>query len=184
MDVFQLALTHTLHHEGVDSDHPADRGGVTKYGISIRFLRAEGHDVDGDGDVDEDDIHALTKDHAAAVYRRYFWDRNGLDKIGSGIISRKIFDIAVNAGSRAAWKIAQKAYNEARRKHYVSKPGPLTVDGVPGPATRAAFNNNAKLDYQIINELREQQKKFYAGIIIRDPTQKAFELGWLRRACY
>jgi len=45
---FEDALPTVLRHEGLYSEDPADPGGATNYGISLRFLRQLG-DTDGDG---------------------------------------------------------------------------------------------------------------------------------------
>jgi lysozyme family protein len=69
---FDLSLPHILEHEGGDKlvDHPADPGGITRWGISLRALRKLGIDVDGDGDSDADDIRALSIEDARGIYSR------------------------------------------------------------------------------------------------------------------
>ena len=61
-DAFPAALAVTLRYEGGYANDPADAGGETAYGISKAQYPLL-------------DIKALTRDQAAAVYRRDYWDR-------------------------------------------------------------------------------------------------------------
>jgi lysozyme family protein len=80
-----VAVAKLLGVEGGFVDDRADRGGATKYGISLRFLKAEGaidanhdgfadFDLDMDGDIDGADIRNLTMSEAVALYHRCFWE--------------------------------------------------------------------------------------------------------------
>ena len=55
-----------------------DLGGVTMYGVSLILLKElslwEGG-IDGDGDIDQDDVRAVTKDTARAIFKRHLGDR-------------------------------------------------------------------------------------------------------------
>ena len=77
-EVFEAAHAHVAKWEGGYFDHPNDPGGVTMYGVSLMFLKGldlwEG-DIDGDGDIDRDDVLAVTKDTARDIFKRHFWDR-------------------------------------------------------------------------------------------------------------
>ena len=69
-EVFEAAHAHVAKWEGGYFDHPNDPGGVTMYGVSLMFLKGldlwEG-DIDGDGDIDRDDVLAVTKDTARDI---------------------------------------------------------------------------------------------------------------------
>lgn len=173
MSNFDWALTKTLHHEGGFVDNPADPGGATYRGVSLRFLRSVGEDIDGDGDVDYDDIIALKSaepDVLAGIYKRYFWDPNRLDEVSSELLSGKIFDMAVNMGSKQAWKIVQRAS------------GHLTADGIVGPKTLAFLRESSRSDHKLIGRIRAEQAKFYTRLIAQKPSLGTFALGWYRRA--
>ena len=64
-EVFEAAHAHVAKWEGGYFDHPNDPGGVTMYGVSLMFLKGLdlwGGDIDGDGDIDRDDVLAVTKE--------------------------------------------------------------------------------------------------------------------------
>ena len=44
-----------LSWEGGFANVPGDRGGATKYGVTISTWKAQGYDKDGDGDIDVED---------------------------------------------------------------------------------------------------------------------------------
>lgn len=59
-----------LDREGGYVNHPADRGGPTGFGITEAVARANGY---------RGAMRALPRDEAAAIYRRLYWLRPGLD---------------------------------------------------------------------------------------------------------
>jgi lysozyme family protein len=176
---FEYAVDCVLHHEGGYVDHKNDPGGATDFGISLRYLQGQSvidGDFDGDGDIDADDIAAMTREDAIEAYKKGFWKPNKLNKIQSDLISTKIFDMCVNMGSKQAWKLVQRA---------VTKLGdPLKADGIVGPITLKAINYFLTEDYLLIDEIRLKQRSFYEGLIQRKPKLSVFALGWFRRAAF
>lgn len=176
---FQISIPHILEHEGGFVNHNSDPGGATKYGVSLRFLTKRGDllgDFDGDGDVDIDDIMAMTVPQAKNVYRVAFWDASQLDSVKSQMAATKIFDMCVNMGSKQAWKIVQRACS--------AMGSPLIDDGVVGPNTLQVVNSLNHFDYDLVISIRELQRAFYTGIMKRKPKLQAFSLGWYRRAAF
>lgn len=185
MSNFNWGVECVLHHEGGWVNDPADPGGATNFGISLRYLQARGDqdgdglldgDLDGDGDVDIDDISAATLDDAIGLYRTGFWEPNQLDKIRSELVAIKIFDMTVNMGSKQAWKIVQRSCNQLGSQ--------LVADGKVGPNTLSAVNSYHKVDYDLVNVIRERQANFYETLIEKKPTLAKFRLGWRRRAAF
>lgn len=172
MSNFRWALKKTLHHEGGFVDNPADPGGATFRGVSLRFLKAEGHDVDGDGDVDLRDIQALVAQPEVVdgIYQMYFWTPNRLNEVPSELLSCKIFDMCVNMGPRQAWKLVQRAS------------GRLTADGIVGPKTIEHLVQSDVMDYKLLAKIRLEQDKFYCQLVKTKPELGVFLKGWRRRA--
>lgn len=160
--------------EGGFVDDPVDRGGATKYGISLRFLKSEGgagFDLDFDGDIDGQDIRQLTIDDARTLYHRCFWRALDCDTLDRPI-GEMLFDQAVNGGRVAAVKMLQAAV------------GHVNVDGVLGPRSWRrvdAFVAEVGM-VNLVDAYREQVKHRYLQIVARNPSQQRFLRGWLNRA--
>lgn len=192
-DRFLRAFAHLLGIEGGYVNDPVDRGGATKYGISLRFLVAEGKidddadgfadfDLDMDGDIDGADIRKLTILDAKILYRTCFWDRLDCDSFEEPI-GEILFDQAVNGGLKAAAKLLQRALNAiARERRY--RTIPLKVDGVLGEQTRARLNTYLARfgEEEIVEAYREAVKDRYHDIVRRNPSQARFLRGWINRA--
>lgn len=177
--LFRRALAVVMEHEGGFVNDPADPGGATQWGVSLRFLRSLGTavgDVDGDGDIDEADVRLLTIDRAAQIYRSHWWDRFGYAGLPPDL-AVKLFDLAVNMGAGMAHRCAQRA---ARSVGHA-----LTDDGVLGPQSRALF---ARLDGSglegLLPALRSEAAGRYRALIAANPTLRKFEPGWLNRAYF
>lgn len=176
MSFFEAAIPVVLKHEGWGRfvQHPADPGGATKWGISLRFLREQGTagDVDGDGDVDADDVRKLTRDQAEHFYRCRFWDLNSYSILVDQDVATKVFDTCVNTGPKPAHKILQRALRACGSQ--------LLDDGELGPKTLTAAN--AVPPVQLLIGLRCEQAGYYRELIARNAAREAFRTGWLNRA--
>lgn len=169
MGCFEKAHAFVARMEGGFVDDPADPGGTTNYGVSLRFLKSQGleaGDIDGDGDIDADDIRALTPERAAGVLRRAFWDVFPLD-IVPGPLALAVYDTAVNMGLRQAKKLAQKALD-------------IRADGIWGPLTwgtiRACSDPKAAALAMV-----ERRRERYAALVRNNPALGKFSRGWENR---
>ena len=162
-DAFDRAVEIVLQHEGGLVDDPDDPGGITKYGISYRFLR---HRRVQPGST-PDDIRKLTRAAAIELYRRHFWERYGYGRLPDMSIATKVFDLSVNMGPRSAHKCLQRALRAAGER--------VDEDGALGPQTVAAVHQAAPGG--ILAALRSEAAGYY-----RNRRRPKYIAGWLNRA--
>lgn len=177
-DRFNEALTETLKNEGGYNDVQGDAGGATNFGISLRYLKDlyksdDWVDLNGDGVIDAKDIKALSKEDAAKIYYKQFWQRQHCDLITHKEVAIKLFDMSVNMGLKQAAKLLQRAVN---RLGIVK----LVDDGILGQASITAINKaNAR---HLIVMLRYECVMFYQDLVKTKPDYSKFLKGWTIRA--
>lgn len=174
---FYKAIQFTSKYEGGEkfTDDPLDRGGATRWGVSLRF--AEGtndlalFDLDKDGKITKNDIKLLDKDTAYKVYKKYFWDIAKLDELSSDKKAFIFFDAIVNHGLRNATGMAQRALIDLGFK--------IGFDRLFGRQTFGALEevDEEKFIYMFL----EKRKNFFEAIVKNDPSQNRFIKGWLNR---
>jgi len=108
---FNDAINFVLKHEGGTSNHTADPGGLTKFGISSKQYPQVSNVT-------------FTLFDAKTIYQRDFWK---YDKVTDQRVAAKIFDMAVNMGASKAHQQVQVVLN-------------LNRDGVFGDDTLAKVN--------------------------------------------
>ena len=181
-DNFSIAHKFTAKWEGGESDHPDDGGGLTKYGVSLKFLGGlSGTQSNRDVlermgirlPITRQVIYDLTRDQAASLFRWQFWDklRLGLIPLRPAVV---LYDAAVNSGPAQSVKLAQRGYNRC-----VAYGQPLVVDGIMGPATRAAMQL-ADTD-KCLSAMLDAREAFFQTIVDNNPSQQVFLRGWINR---
>jgi lysozyme family protein len=89
----------TAKWEGGWSDHPADPGGKTMYGVTEAvyhaWLRRQGRKIAP--------VRTISKIDALAIYRSVYWDAIGGDGLAAGV-DLATYDAAVNSGPARAKK--------------------------------------------------------------------------------
>jgi lysozyme family protein len=154
---FPRALSHVLTYEGGYSDHSSDPGGATKYGITHAVLAQH-----RGTSVTKADMQALTREEAAEIYRRRYWETARCAALPGGL-DLAVFDCAVNQGTGRAARLLQEALQVA-------------ADGVIGPKTLAAIATTPPQD--LLAEFMARRMRAYASLTKLFPT---FGLGWSRR---
>lgn len=145
---FDRCLAEVLKHEGGYVDHPSDPGGETNMGISRRSYPNE-------------NIKGMTRERAAFLYRRDFWNPVRGDDLPAGL-DLVAFDAAVNSGVSRGAKWVQRALG-------------VPDDGKIGPATIAAAKKAdvpAVIEKALANRL---------GFLMALKTWPTFGRGWKRR---
>lgn len=93
---FDACLRFVLQYEGGYVDDPRDPGGATNLGVTKDTLETWRRRP-----VTKAEVRALTRDEAAAIYRKLYWDAIGGDILPAGV-DLIAFDIAVNMGAGRA----------------------------------------------------------------------------------
>ncbi|UUI59252.1 glycoside hydrolase family 108 protein [Aeromonas salmonicida] len=174
-DTFSSALAWLLRPdvEGGEVNHPADRGGHTKYGIADA---ADGK-KDGMADLDRDGqpdiaIRDLTPAHTELFYRANYWLPARCDRVDSvcPLIAIALFDGAVHHGPGRAVRQLQQALG-------------ILADGVLGPQTLRVLAAKTGRDggRALLLGLLEIRASYMLGIVRKDPSQWANAWGWVNR---
>lgn len=161
MSAFARIIPHVLEAEGGLVNNPKDPGGITNYGISLRFAGSVHFDLNNDGRTNSADIIGLSEQDAVALYRKHFWDLLDLDQFPPAI-AFVVFDAAVNQGPSAAIRDLQMALN-------------VSADGKFGPKSFEALRKANK------EKLLSEVLAFRALRYARTRNFATFGVGWMRR---
>lgn len=164
-----------IAREGGYSNHPADRGGPTRWGITEAVARQHGF---------TGDMRVFPRSEAVAIYRRIYWLRPHFAEVAerAPALAAELFDTGVNMGTGIAARFLQRALNALNRnaRDYPD----MAVDGVIGPATLTALG--AFLDHRspsgeevLIKAVEALQGERYLALAERRPANEAFLYGWL-----
>lgn len=171
-----------IRREGGFNDIKEDRGGSTQYGVSLRYARGIGLDLDHDGDVDTDDIRLVTPQVAAQLYKDDFMHKPGIDRL-PGELHAQLVDCAVNHGPPRAVKFLQHVLVQAGFLPEIGDNGRAQDDGVIGRKTVAAAEQaQAQMGPFLTNAIVEERLGFFDWIVSRRPDQVKFLKGWRNRA--
>ncbi|MGQ0660944.1 glycoside hydrolase family 108 protein [Sphingosinicella sp.] len=174
MDIDSM-IEELIDREGDYVNHPADRGGPTRWGITEAVARAHGY---------RGDMRALPRAEAASVYRRIYWLRPGFDRVAERApkVAAESFDTAVNMGPETAVGFLQRALNALNRngRDYAD----IMVDRRIGPATLGALGGflaarGAAGEAVLVRALDALQGERYVGLAEARPANEAFLYGWL-----
>ncbi|HEU0066838.1 MAG TPA: glycosyl hydrolase 108 family protein [Sphingomonas sp.] len=174
MDIAAL-IEGVIDREGGFSDHPADAGGATRFGISERVARGDGYDGP---------MRTLPYERAVAIYRRRYWIAPGFDRIAVAMprIAAELFDTGVNMGPAVATAFLQRALNALNRG--ASDYPDLALDGRIGAATLAALaafraRRGAGAETVLLKAIEALQGERYVALAETRPANEAFLYGWL-----
>jgi lysozyme family protein len=164
-----------IAREGGYIDHPADRGGPTRFGITERVARAHGY---------AGDMRKLPEERAAAIYRRLYWLRPRFDQVAERApgIAAELFDTGVNMGPRVPAGFLQRALNALNRG--AADYADIAPDGLIGPATLAALDGFLAArgragETVLLKAIEALQGERYLTLAEARPANEAFLYGWL-----
>ena len=165
-----------MEREGGYVDHPADKGGPTRFGITVAVARAHGY---------FGAMSALPREEAAAIYRRLYWLRPRFDAVAERCprLAAELFDTGVNMGPAVATTFLQRALTALNRnaRDYAD----LVPDGRVGPRTLAALDaflavrGKSGGETVLMRALEALQGERYLRLAERRPANEAFLYGWL-----
>lgn len=144
------------------TNDPADRGGPTKFGITLATLRDYHHD----DAVTAEEVEDLTEDEAKRIYRALFVDRPKFALIANDNIRAFLVDWGVNSGPKRPIKALQGLVG-------------VPADGILGTFT--ASKANSADQRWLYNALIQARMEFVDAIVAHDPTQERFIKGWHNR---
>lgn len=180
---FSRAHAFTAKWEGWLSDHPADTGGLTAYGASMKFVQGIAATQDGRDFLERIGVRLpvtalvmreITQGQARAMFKREFWDSLRLDGYPFGV-ALALYDAAVNCGCAQSVKFAQRGYNACVGPNGVR----LAVDGKAGPLTRKALCAHATP--AVLTAMLDARQRFYEELAANKPSQAVFLDGWTNR---
>jgi secretion activator protein, putative len=160
-------IPHILKWEGGAkyTNDPLDRGGATKYGITLNTLQSIHYDTNKDGKVNVDDVKALQLDDFKKILKLNYWDKWKADEIKNQSVANLLVDWLWGSGVNGI-KIPQRLLG-------------VPADGIVGNATINALNSaNQRIIY---NKVWQARKEFYEKIVKNNPTQSKWLKGWLNR---
>ena len=162
-----LLIPHILKWEGGSkfTNDPLDRGGATKYGITLNTLISNHYDTNHDGKVDVNDVKALQLEDFKKILKRQYWDRWQADKINNQSIANLLVDWLWGSG-KLGIIYPQRLLN-------------VPADGIVGDFTINALNS-ANQRY-IHNKVWQARKEFYEKIVKNNPSQSKWLKGWINR---
>lgn len=174
MKTIDQIIDEIIKVEGGYSNHKADAGGATMYGITEAVARANGY---------KGDMKLLPKETAKAIYLNKYFLQPKLNLIFdvNQEIAAKMMDICVNMGEKWPKLWLQQALNLFNRngQDYAK----IEEDGVLGKGTVAALKallakrGSVGVDI-ILKRLNVAQGCRYEEICKARPANYAFLVGW------
>lgn len=155
-----ICLAFVARWEGGWSDHAADHGGKTKFGITEKTWDAYAY---RHGIVAS--VRDITLEQAQDVYAEGYWAPSHACDCDPGL-DLAVLDFAIHSGVHRAVTYLQVLLG-------------VTADGVWGPNTAAALRRADQ--HQVALALCTAREGFLHRIVRHDATQAHFLPGWLNR---
>jgi lysozyme family protein len=171
----EMLIEDVIAREGGFVDHPADRGGPTRWGVTEAVARANGYDGP---------MRTLPRSVAVDLYRQLYWQRPGFDAVAARApeLAAELFDTGINMGPTVAAGFLQRALNALNRG--ATDYADLRIDGAIGPVTLAALDaflaSRGTLGEAVLLKACDAlQGARYLDLAEQRPANEAFLYGWL-----
>ncbi len=156
-----VAIEKVIEREGGFVNDPADAGGATNMGITLRTL------IEHRGSpASVSDIKNLSMDEAVEIYHHRYIQTPELWRLSADWLFEAVFDMAVHMGPKRAVLLLQKACC-------------VIEDGILGPVTARVANEMDPVALK--RELLRERTLFYARVTRRRPENLKFLVGWIKR---
>lgn len=176
-DLKRRLIAEVIDREGGYVNHPADRGGPTCWGITLKTARDNGY---------EGDMRALPRSVAAKIYANRYWHSLGLDDIAefNQDLALVLFDFGVNSGPGRAAEYLQIQLNVLNDRGELYDD--LQPDGDVGTITLGALRGFADARGEkgleiLAHAINAERIVFCRRLAERNESQEAFAYGWFRR---
>lgn len=174
MDVERL-IESVIGKEGGYSNHPADKGGPTRWGITEAVARTYGYDGD---------MRSFPRADAIRIFRRVYWEKPGFDRLAehAPTLAAELFDTGVNMGPAVATNFLRRALNALNRgaTDYPDIAASGSVDDKLVTALAAFLVRRGRPGEAVLLKAVEAlQGERYLEIAERRPANEAFVYGWL-----
>lgn len=165
-----------IEREGGYVNHPSDRGGPTRWGVTEAVARAHGY---------EGAMAELPREEAEGIYRRLYWLRPRFHDVArlAPRVAAELFDTGANMGPGVATTFLQRALTALNRNG--SDYPDLVPDGRIGPVTLGALSAFLSVrgastgETVLLRALEALQGERYLRLAEKRPANEAFLYGWL-----
>lgn len=149
-----------LQLEGGYVYHPADMGGPTMKGVTLRSYQEYfgAHKT-------INDLKNISYGDWQHIMKTGYWDKCRADEIYSQAVAEIAVDWCVNSGVAGIRRVQEIVG---------AKP-----DGIVGPITLSLINSSDPK--MLFDRIMAARKQFYINIVKRNPSQKVFMNGWMNR---
>jgi lysozyme family protein len=168
-------IDEVIGREGGFSNHPADRGGPTRWGVTEAVARAHGY---------RGDMRDFPRDEAVGIYRRLYWQKPGFDRIATKLprVAAELFDTGVNMGPATAVGFLVRALNALNRNgsDYADIPVSTRIDDrVAAAAHGFAARRGDGAEAVLLKAIEALQGERYVRLAETRPANEAFLYDWL-----
>jgi lysozyme family protein len=173
--MIETLIDDVIGREGGYANHPADKGGPTRWGVTEAVARAHGY---------KGDMRDFPRADAVIIYRRLYWFKPGFDRVADVLpdIAAELFDTGINMGPATATGFLRRAINALNRNGSdftdVPRDG-IVDDAVMAALTAFTTKRGAAGQAVLLKAIEALQGERYVRLSETRPANEAFLYGWL-----